>query len=467
MSYDCQTNQCDSLPKRGCPRVQRFSNQAHQYNLKAIGDQNNDNARVIRDGLNAAAGYFTAMNCQSDSECDDNDPSTIISCNLSNNACVFTKEEVITEAPTPSPTTDLSQYNNLGFLESVIVSSVSTTSWRTVSLSSSFNDPVATCSVKYDGATSLLPTVVRMRNVSSDSFDVKLQNPSEVTNSIAPRTIHCLVVETGVWELPDGRPVEASKFLSSVTDSTASWVGERRTFEHEYSTPVVLGQVMTSNDPKWSAFWSRGKDRNTCADAEDFFVGKHVGEDSTQTRNDETIGYIIMDASHGEFSSVEFDVGQSTPFIAGYTQGNYQLSFGSDFHSGSPDVTLVSQCSMIGLDGSWPVLTTGSSASAFGVAVDEDQLKDSERAHAPEMLNFMAFSSEGSMPLVPLGGPSTPPPVEEEGTGYMESIVVPNVDSTAWVTVPLSGSFTSPVAVCTVKYAVSYTHLTLPTKRIV
>jgi len=210
---------------------------------------------------------------------------------------------------------------------------------------------------------------------------------------------------------------------------------------------LILGQVRSYDNSEWSTFWSRGKDRNSCADQDNFFAGKHVGEDSIKTRNDETIGYIVMEgASHGQIGSMEFDFGRGFAFVAGYTQNNYLQSFTSPFASGQPQVTLVSQCMMAGLDGSWTVLTTGPTSNAFGVAVDEDRHNDAERSHAPETLDFAAFSSQGSLALVPLDSP----PVEND-TGSVEAVLIPNVDD-AWKTIQLSALFTSAVPSCSVKY---------------
>ena len=69
---------------------------------------------------------------------------------------------------------------------------------------------------------------------------------------------------------------------------------------------MVLGQVMSENDPRWSVFWA--KDGNFCdADvvgcdppsASSLAVGKHVGEDLDTDRADETIGYIVLDEGGG------------------------------------------------------------------------------------------------------------------------------------------------------------------------
>ena len=50
------------------------------------------------------AAYFPAMNCQTDTECNDNDLSTVDTCNTANKACVFTPGAPI-NSPIRSPIT--------------------------------------------------------------------------------------------------------------------------------------------------------------------------------------------------------------------------------------------------------------------------------------------------------------------------------------------------------------------------
>jgi hypothetical protein len=109
LSYDCETGRCDKLPKNGCPRVQRFSssNTSYTYFGKAIGNAINDNARQFNSQRALIAAYFPAMNCQNNTECNDNDSNTIDTCNTVSRVCVFTSggNGVPMNAPIQSPTT--------------------------------------------------------------------------------------------------------------------------------------------------------------------------------------------------------------------------------------------------------------------------------------------------------------------------------------------------------------------------
>jgi len=83
---------------------------------------------------------------------------------------------------------------------------------------------------------------------------------------------------------------------TTVTDAKDSWTGEQQSFVGVYALPVVIGQVLSYNDVRWSVFWSRGNDPLTDCAGQDFWVGKHVGEDPERTRSTETIGYIVMES---------------------------------------------------------------------------------------------------------------------------------------------------------------------------
>jgi Metallo-peptidase family M12 len=106
LSYDCQIGQCDKMPSDGCPRIQRYSNSdtAYKYNGKAIGNAINDNARLFNNYRALVASYFPAMNCQSDTECNDNDANTMDTCNVVNRVCVFTPSGLTIDSVEPRRT---------------------------------------------------------------------------------------------------------------------------------------------------------------------------------------------------------------------------------------------------------------------------------------------------------------------------------------------------------------------------
>lgn len=91
LAYDCVTGQCDNMPLSfGCTRIQAFSNTAFVYGGKAIGSSKHNNALQFNNLRAKIAAHFPAMNCQSDSQCNDNNVRTTDTCNVAQAVCVFT-----------------------------------------------------------------------------------------------------------------------------------------------------------------------------------------------------------------------------------------------------------------------------------------------------------------------------------------------------------------------------------------
>jgi hypothetical protein len=381
LSYSCKVGQCDNMPKDGCPRIQRFSNSnpSYTYNGKPIGDAKSDNARQFNSQRSLVASFYPAMDCLRNSECNDGDSITVDTCNTAKGVCVF-------------KSAGRSQDTVPAFMETLKVSDVRSPVWTLVTLSKQYISPIPVCSVMYDLGATLLPAVARIRNVGSTSFEVRIQNPSN--SVLTGRDVHCIVIEEGSWKLPDGRLIESKKYNSTITDRKASWVGQALTLQNSYLKPVLLGQVMTYNDARWSVFWSRlSKGR----------IGKHVGEDTRTTRNAETIGYIVIEAGHDLASSpIEFETGRGPDIFTSYVGSKLSIAYQTKFSS-TPVVAVVSQASMDGSDGSWAVVTTSNlSTTALGISVDEDQTSDMERNHITETVHYAAFSAQGPISLMRL-----------------------------------------------------------------
>jgi len=103
----------------------------------------------------------------------------------------------------------------------------------TVTLTNTYVSPVVVCSVQYNNNT--IPVVPRVNNVTSNSFDVRLQNPSG--GMVSAETVSYLVVEEGVWSI-DGVNIEAQTYESTVTDENNNWVGETQNYGQSYTNPV-------------------------------------------------------------------------------------------------------------------------------------------------------------------------------------------------------------------------------------
>ncbi len=109
------------------------------------------------------------------------------------------------------------------------------------------------------------------------------------------------------------------KFLSTLTDNITNWVGQAQAYGQTYTNPIVFGQVMSHNDANWSVFWSLGSARTNPPTTSSLYTGKHVGQDSSQTRADELIGLIIIESGNGTIDNLEYRIAIGGDIVRGVT----------------------------------------------------------------------------------------------------------------------------------------------------
>jgi len=391
MAYDCKANQCDNMAGTKCDRVLRFSSNTVTWGGKALGNNRHNNARKITESLAMAAGWYPAMDCGRDSQCDDQDDSTLDTCDTEDRVCIFTPLRNL-----PAPVSEVVS-GGTAFMESLVVSA--TTFFTQVPLTKTYTSAVPVCTVQYDTGKNMNPVVIRIDNIGPSSFDIKLQVPGGFQVDV--RNVHCLVVEEGAWILSDGRKIEAQTYLSTVTSYRNYWAGERQTYMNSYDeTPIVLGQVISTNDEKWSVFWSSGDgNKSSLPSATALKTGKNVGQDTDTYRSDEMIGFIVIESGHSEYEdTMVFEATHGPPSVRGYVQGSYNYDFSQSFSS-PPEVIVATQVAIEKSDASWGVTKGLPSSSSFKVAVDEDTIADAERKHGAERLDFVALSAIGSISL--------------------------------------------------------------------
>ncbi|MEM9132627.1 MAG: hypothetical protein AAGE88_09815 [Actinomycetota bacterium] len=292
------------------------------------------------------------------------------------------ENEVITPPGTPA--------SDGGRLETVTASVAD--GWTPVAFAGSFTDPVATCTVRYENNAS--PVVVRMQNLTGTGMELRLQNPGDQVTPVAD-TVDCLVAEAGAWNLPDGTAMQAFSVDLSTPDHIGSWNATQVNLSNTFASPmVVLGQVMTNNDAQWSQFWSRGNSQFNPPTPTRLQVGYHVGEDPNTSRAPETIGVIVLDASHGTLGGVEYEFGRTGDIVTGPTPATH--TFSTAF-AAAPTVGVVSQSAMDGNHGSWIYLNDPPTATGMDLLADEDQVLDAERTHPNEMAGYAVFASPLSL----------------------------------------------------------------------
>ena len=276
-------------------------------------------------------------------------------------------------------------------IETGVVQSVGNSGWTTVTLNSTYTSMVVVCSPNYD--KTMPPAVVRVRNTLGNSFEVRLDNTDGAT-TISGVTVHYMVVEEGVYtEAEHGVKMEAVKYNSTVTDWEGSWVGESRSYSNTYSSPVVLGQVITYNDSNFSVFWCRGSSKWKPPSSSTLRTGKHVGEDPNQIRANETIGYIVIEAGNATIGITGYAAGLGSDSIRGVGNSppySYSLSGLS-----SVSAAIVSQAAMHSDNGGWSILYGSNpvSTTSLNLAIDEDQAGDSERRHTTQQVGYIVFGT--------------------------------------------------------------------------
>jgi hypothetical protein len=286
---------------------------------------------------------------------------------------------------------------------------LSTLDWQTVVLTKPYLSPIVVCSPLY--AANAPSVSIRMRNVTSNSFEARIIRVDNGPMAVTGMMTKCLVVEEGVYTpAVHGVKLEAVRYESTVTDSRGSWEGEGRTYSNGYSDPVVVGQVMTSNDSAWSVFWARGGSMNEAPSPDALYTGKHVGEDPNRSRQPETVGYIVIESGSGLLDGLTYEAGVGPETVRGRDNNPpyvYPLSLTQ------ASAAVVASAGMYANDGGWPVLVEPDPfpAGALHLMIDEDRLGDSERRHAPARVAYVAFSDAPAINNPPTATPqalSTP-----------------------------------------------------------
>ena len=292
----------------------------------------------------------------------------------------------------PEVVFDTSQRAGCGLKDgpnAVALDRVSDGDWETVTLCGrNYECMIVVGTPNYDASTP--PSVVRIRNAGGGSFEYFVQNVNTGA-PVAGIPVNFIVVEAGVYTDADGIQMEAAKYESTVTDRKGSYVAENQPYAQAYANPIVVGQVMTFNDPDWSVFWSFGGGNRATPAGANLFTGKHVGEDADTTRADETVGYIVFEAGSGHINGLPVFAGQTPDAVQ--ATGN-SGGFNATIPSGDPcRYAVASQTGEAGGDGGFALLLGPNPVSAGGVnlVLDEDQLRDNERNHTTEVVNYVTF----------------------------------------------------------------------------
>lgn len=276
-------------------------------------------------------------------------------------------------------------------LEVVTISSVGDT-FQTVNLQNTYTTTIPVCTYNLPSSTAI-PAVVRIQNITTNSFDVKIQRAAR-SGTETSGDVHCVISESGEFTV-GGLHWEAGSHTPNVTASRSNFsvqAADLVTLAGTFTSPAVLHQVISTNDANWSTTWSYSDNAVNPPTASNIHVGKHIAHDTVNTtRADELLGYIVVETNNGAVNGVDFESALGADSLIGATSApvNYSLlAPATTYRHG-----IASQAAMDGGDGGWAVLAgmPPMSSGSMALSIDEDTIGDTERGHTTEQAAYWVF----------------------------------------------------------------------------
>jgi hypothetical protein len=246
--------------------------------------------------------------------------------------------------------------------------------WTQVYLTESFADPIVIAKpISLNGGH---PAVIRIRNVDSSGFDIRIQEWDYLDGSHANETVSYLVMEKGNFTLDDGTQVEAGRFNTNKTGS----FGEFNFSQGFQDAPVVLAGVSSFNE----ADSVTGRLRNISNQGFEFCMQEQ--ELNPKEHLTETVDYIAWQSSKGSLNGYKFEVSKTADKVK---HSFYSIEFEQSFAS-VPHFLADMQTA----DGknTANVRWQNKNDHSVEVQIDEEQSKDTETEHGTEVVGYMVFA---------------------------------------------------------------------------
>lgn len=260
--------------------------------------------------------------------------------------------------------------------------------WKTIDLPNRrYTSMVVVATLNYDETNP--PMVVRVCNASVSSFEYFVQN----VKSGAPVPgvdVYFFVVEEGIYTMErHGFRMEARKYLSTTRGQRRP--ADERRYANRYDDPIVVGQVMSYNDPDWSVFWScRPRDGSTPTRSV-LLTGRLMGGAPASTRSDEMIGYVVIERGRGQIDGLSYYAGRTTRGVGALVRPQSDTH---RFRSGVGTYAVVSRSGFCDRDGTWANLYGDDpiEPTRIRIALDEATRNANARMQKSGTVSYLIFS---------------------------------------------------------------------------
>jgi PKD repeat protein len=264
----------------------------------------------------------------------------------------------------------------IGEVGSVIQDQPGANTWHTVSLRNAYTSPVVIA--KSLSSNSSEPAHVRIRQVTSSSFQWQIEEWEYQDGSHSSETMNYVVVEAGSHRLEDGTRLAAG--VEAVDDSWAM-VSFDRVFG---SRPALLVSTMTTGDPCACVPRTQGLERDR------FEIRVQEEEAQDQAHGTEIVGWLAVEPRTGANNGNKYHAGRTGNVVK---HGGYTLSL-TGFSS--PPIFLCHDDTYNGANVCavrWRNLT----AASVEVVAEEETSYDPEINHTGEAVSFLAWAAPGDL----------------------------------------------------------------------
>ena len=246
--------------------------------------------------------------------------------------------------------------------------------WNHVVLEKTFVNPVVIAGpLSHNGSD---PAVVRIRNVRSTSFDIRIQEWPYLDGEHVLESVGFMVIEQGSYKLGDGALMEAGFFETNAVNDFQS-IDFKQGYTH---TPVVMTAITTFSGSDTVT----GRMRNITVNGFDYCMQEQ--ELNTEGHNRETVSYVAWEPSAGTLDGHAFQVGKTANVV---NSNYYTIGFSSSFNQ-SPIFIADMQTTNGGNTAN--IRRRIQTVSSVKVVIDEEQSLDLEINHVGESVGYIVFS---------------------------------------------------------------------------
>ncbi len=248
--------------------------------------------------------------------------------------------------------------------------------WVHVSFDHQFADPVIIARLLSKNGGQ--PCVVRIKNVTGNGFDIRLQEYEYLDGWHVFEKVSYLVMESGHYTLPDGTRIEAG-----TTTAHAPSEHTGRSFKQRFNkTPVLITSVSSFNESDTVVV------RNSDITINGFNLTLQEQEANRQEHGKESVSYIAWEPSAGVVDGIRYNVARSSDSV---THETVFIEYADPFN-----IIPLLYADMQTADGSdtASLRVKGSYRTGFRVMVQEEQSLNEEMAHTTEIAGFISILAE-------------------------------------------------------------------------